>query len=90
MNIEPQCPYTGEIYVCILGNRYRRTDNPPKRKLPQDLDGLVYVGHCVCCVKPGDPNSLDSTRKRELIHHAPRWSAKYGAAGAMRPPLRHK
>ena len=52
-----KCEITDPSIICVAGTRYRRADGyrqvsaMPLNPAPADLDGLIYVGHCVCCVK---------------------------------------
>lgn len=51
---EPECPF-GPGFVCVEGYRYKPTPGLRPREMAkpllQDLDGLLFVGKCDCCVK---------------------------------------
>ena len=52
MNIDAKCRL-GLSYICITGCRYKPMPNLRRddmaKPLPQDLDGLLFVGKCDCC-----------------------------------------
>jgi hypothetical protein len=55
MKIIAACPFNNTNCICIVGNRYRVMPNLERDAmadpLPQDLDGLLWIGKCDCCEK---------------------------------------
>lgn len=54
MKIENKYPY-GTNHICIEGYRYKQMPGMLKscivHPLPQDMDGLLFVGKCDSCIK---------------------------------------
>lgn len=51
MDIKGICPFDDGEVICVAGRRYRPKSKDPETQLPQDLDGLIFVGQCTRCAK---------------------------------------